>query len=453
MVIETNKLLIEDIAIKIKHDYEFFGNDYVKQYLEYTESDEFIKKINLNKYICLNNDIFFVWIGTLDILNFEYLKVWEHCSSNITIWVDSRTKLYGLHRYILEEISKVRNKSLIEVQNDFYLFCEEHDKLSFDEALEVYALSFRKSFSKILEVQKSKFNSTFSYLSLRYKIKDVSKDLELEHFNNYYKLEIILRGNLCAASDIIRLKILYTFGGIYVDVDTLPYLSQNESKKILDIKKEVNGNLVDIILSNLIIQKHFNIHIISNNLSDKASLIEKYFDSVDKGINKEILRFVNEWSMDKLSFQKIYCHQNGIKISNNANNIQEFNNNIISSVPHSKLLRIILKELDRRYKYIIKRGYTQVHPKIVSRKIEYYERLRNYRMDGIEDEYVTLILSGPTLILETVLGCAYKVFDVDVGAYELSLALRNSVFGIGISKQVMFTIEHINSNWMLKTTI
>ena len=62
-----------------------------------------------------------------------------------------------------------------------------------------------------------------------------------------------------------------------------------------------------------------------------------------------------------------------------------------------------------------------------------------------------MILSGPTLILETVLGCAYKVFDVE--AYELSLALRNSVFGIGINRQVMFTIEHVNSNWMLDTTI
>lgn len=453
MVIETDKLLIEDMAMKIKHDHENFGDSYVKKYLEYTESDEFIRKINLNNLIDIDNNIFFVWIGTLDILKFEYLKVWEHCSVSITIWIDSRTKLYGLHRYILEKISKTTSKSLIEVQNDFYLYCEINDKLSFDEALEAYALSFRKSFSKIIELQKSKFNSSLSYLSLKYNIKDIAKKLDLENFNDYYKLEVVLRGNLCAASDIVRLKILYTFGGIYVDVDTLPYLSQNESKEILDIKEKVNGNLVDIILSNLIIQKHFNINAISSSMSDKILLIVNFFDLVDKRINKQILKFVDNWGMNKLSFQKIHCHKNGIKISSNANNIQEFNNNIIASVPHSKLLKIILNELDRRYKYIIKQGYTQVHPKKNSRKTEYYERLRNYRMDGIEDEYVTLILSGPTLILETVLGCAYKVFDVDVEAYELSLALRHSVFGIGINKQVMFTIEHINSNWMLDTPI
>ena len=116
-------------------------------------------------------------------------------------------------------------------------------------------------------------------------------------------------------------------------------------------------------MSNLIVQKYFNINAIPSNLSDKGSLIVKYFDSVDKRINKEILKFVDGWGMNKLGFQKIYCHKNGIKISSNANNIQEFNNNIIAFVPRSKLLKIILNELDRRYKYIIKQGYTQVHPK------------------------------------------------------------------------------------------
>ena len=127
------------------------------------------------------------------------------------------------------------------------MHCKINNKLSFDEALEAYALSFRKSFPKIIELQKYNFNSSLSYLSLKYNIKDVAKELELDHFNGYYKLEVILRGKLCAASDIVRLKILYTFGCIYVDTDTLPYLSQNESKEMLDIKEKVNGNLVDIV--------------------------------------------------------------------------------------------------------------------------------------------------------------------------------------------------------------
>ncbi|MBO2006751.1 hypothetical protein J4732_07605 [Serratia marcescens] len=39
----------------------------------------------------------------------------------------------------------------------------------------------------------------------------------------YYYYEIILRCNLASASDIIRLLIIYQYGGTYVDVDTLPY--------------------------------------------------------------------------------------------------------------------------------------------------------------------------------------------------------------------------------------
>ena len=39
----------------------------------------------------------------------------------------------------------------------------------------------------------------------------------------YYYYEIILRCNLASASDIIRLLIIYQYGGVYIDVDTLPY--------------------------------------------------------------------------------------------------------------------------------------------------------------------------------------------------------------------------------------
>ena len=42
------------------------------------------------------------------------------------------------------------------------------------------------------------------------------------HENDIYNFEIFFRTNLAAASDVIRLLILYEFGGIYIDIDTLP---------------------------------------------------------------------------------------------------------------------------------------------------------------------------------------------------------------------------------------
>ncbi|MEC6071365.1 TcdA/TcdB catalytic glycosyltransferase domain-containing protein [Serratia nevei] len=46
---------------------------------------------------------------------------------------------------------------------------------------------------------------------------------DFDDFMKYYYYEIILRCNLASASDIIRLLIIYQYGGVYIDVDTLPY--------------------------------------------------------------------------------------------------------------------------------------------------------------------------------------------------------------------------------------
>jgi mannosyltransferase OCH1-like enzyme len=45
-----------------------------------------------------------------------------------------------------------------------------------------------------------------------------------DEFRHYYFREIALRANLAAASDILRLHVIYQFGGVYVDCDTLPSL-------------------------------------------------------------------------------------------------------------------------------------------------------------------------------------------------------------------------------------
>ncbi|WP_446444294.1 TcdA/TcdB catalytic glycosyltransferase domain-containing protein [Serratia marcescens] len=54
----------------------------------------------------------------------------------------------------------------------------------------------------------------------------------------YYYYEIILRHNIASASDIVRLLIIYQYGGTYIDVDTLPYIDNIYHKLNKYIRKK-----------------------------------------------------------------------------------------------------------------------------------------------------------------------------------------------------------------------
>lgn len=233
--------VIQDLAINYQKCLARNDDEYIKEKLTYNESIKFLEKIDLSMLSELPKDIFFVWIGTLEISKFEYLKVWRHCANNITIWFDSRTKLFGIYKEIIKCISEREGLDLLEVQNRFYLDYKNNSCSSLDSALEQFTLKYCPSLKYMIKEAKELFHDSYDELSKYYDLKDVSSlnKINSKDCSANYEMELILRGNLCAASDIVRLSILYELGGIYVDLDTLPYLSQNDSNKILRLKKKL----------------------------------------------------------------------------------------------------------------------------------------------------------------------------------------------------------------------
>ncbi|WP_214644427.1 TcdA/TcdB catalytic glycosyltransferase domain-containing protein, partial [Aliivibrio fischeri] len=68
-------------------------------------------------------------------------------------------------------------------------------------------------------------------------IKNVRESIMAEINSSPYYFELKFRGNLAAASDILRLIILFKYGGVYIDVDTLPIKSK--PLKTIKIKKNM----------------------------------------------------------------------------------------------------------------------------------------------------------------------------------------------------------------------
>ncbi|MGL0944942.1 hypothetical protein ACSTDY_22160 [Vibrio vulnificus] len=109
-------------------------------------------------------------------------------------------------------------------------------------------------------------------------------------------------------------------------------------------------------------------------------------------------------------------------------------------------------EMKKRYDYIFDNKFDSSNTtESFSGNNEYYNRLKDYRLDTLgNNNYVTLIASGPILLLEVILGMSYKVLNLeyDVSQVGVSLALQLPHIGIGYLDQTMYTHEHIKSSWM-----
>ncbi|SMB86613.1 TcdA/TcdB catalytic glycosyltransferase domain-containing protein [Pasteurella testudinis DSM 23072] len=210
----------------------------------------------------------------------------------------------------------------------------------------------------------------------------------------YYQ-ELIMRRNAAAASDILRLCILYKMGGVYVDVDTLPSLKFIYG----DIPLHINANIANIVQSEYYLRKIDFEHWYKTN--------KKIYNLKDLGLP---------------------CPN--IKV----------NRDLISLAAYVSI---------DEYNYIIRNNYDKGVGRI--EKDHYLARLAYYRYDTINKRSnVTLFLSGPILILEVIIGCSYKILDLpdNISPFAISCLLRMAGTGVSIIEHTNYTPGHVRSSWM-----
>ncbi|TQQ69507.1 TcdA/TcdB catalytic glycosyltransferase domain-containing protein, partial [Vibrio cholerae] len=171
----------------------------------------------------LPNHVFFVWIGILK--DKYYLDFW--CMSKVKpiVYYDSKAYLSGYYLTELKNISIKKDINIIEVQNDFFEYFDRNKSklngsfdMSFLQYLEENEIYLRDFYVKKIDQYLSEINinNTIEFIDIN-SIQSLFPDNE---FATFYSYEVILRNNLAAASDIIRLLLLKKQGGMYVDLDT-----------------------------------------------------------------------------------------------------------------------------------------------------------------------------------------------------------------------------------------
>ncbi|MCC4238296.1 hypothetical protein LL266_17595 [Vibrio anguillarum] len=450
-----NISVINDMLIK--YDLE------PKDYFFSTGLDEYFKVIEeSNKNISAPSGVFFVWIGDIPQEAISYINVWKRSTNEkVDLWCDCNFLLAGKIKSIIETIyatDGIPGKTLA-CQDVFYSEVIDYisnENISGDQAI----ISFVEKRKPKLAIQLGKelkdIKTKLEQLGSCVNIKNVAKyDFLSECYYRFYLTEVLLRNNLAAASDILRLSVLYKYGGTYIDVDTLPPLDHIFSKTNLNFGKYVTSkDIVDIFKSKLFIDRVNNDKVsfeaLRENNSKLYSIMEIIDDELPDSLIDDIISTSESDLYQECEIKRI--DKNLISISASKNSIGDFNNNIISSHPRSKLLKIILMEMKKRYDYIFDNKFDSSNStEASSGNNEYYNRLQNYRLDALgNNNYVTLIVSGPILLLEVILGMSYKVLDLeyDVSQVGVSFALQLPHIGIGYLEQTMYTHEHIKSSWM-----
>ncbi|MGP2906182.1 TcdA/TcdB catalytic glycosyltransferase domain-containing protein [Serratia marcescens] len=275
---------------------------------------------------------------------------------------------------------------------------------------------------------------------------------DFDDFMKYYYYEIILRHNIASASDIVRLLIIYQYGGTYIDVDTLPYIDNIYHKLNKYIRKK---GIVEsdsfLLFKTVCFLKKTNSEGVLPEVVIGCDENELGVDAVGFEEIKRLIELdLTDFSLDMiLPLGETYVHKNLLALGSLRRFKGVYFNNFISSHQKSKAVRIILRVMKKRYRFLEKNNC------IFDCYIDdgsrcYLTRILPWRNELTTRNYcVTSVLTGPGLIVEVLLGLAYKAFNIGYLIEPSSIAeyMQNPDFGIALFQHTIDTPDGAYSTW------
>lgn len=400
----------------------------------------------------------FVWIGDLARANLEYMNIWKETNPDkeIYLWVDDSSYIFNFfHKAIGDFVSSQKTATKqeleIEIKNKAYEYILNGLKSNID--LTILVIYFLIE-NKITDKHHESFNYNRPPLLKGIEYRNIN-DLFANNFHElkkFYYYELILRGNFASASDIVRLIIIYQYGGFYLDMDTLPetdyifeklncYLNEKnmaESDFAFSLKTKLILNKLGLINFKEIIEKESHGSVIY--------LAEIDFDEIIQLADEDLYDF----SIEKISpLGKIHVHKNLFSLGSLKNIKGAYFNSFIASHAKSKGLNIIIRTMKKRYKFIEKNNCIFL-PFRASKETCYLTRILTWRTELYTRDYVvTSALTGPGLIVECLLGIVYHLLDLSPSLNPSSVAveLQNEKYGIALFQHNLYTPDGNDSSW------
>lgn len=390
----------------------------------------------------------FVWIGDWSKADLSYLPVWRKFNPGLTLqlWTDSVGGSSAHMQQCLQRYAASNpEQSLFNLQNAAFDFI--YSRIMRGESFNSSVAAFLNTHGIIFDERLIADNGCcIPDLPDQTVVRDINSlfESDLLPYRKHYFYELILRGNFAAASDIIRLLILYREGGTYIDLDTLPDLTslfsatiEAESKFSLNHDEQIclakTSAFLEWYKNGKILS--FDYEIFINNITelshnDRLILSESIKRDVETLRNKRLLPLGEISVHPDLMLMGAVSFLPGI-----------FYNNMMSSAPGSRLIKLIIKYIARNYRYLERSG-ALYSPHINAGRNEFEALLVHYRHTfGTLSDPVTLRLTGPGAIIGTLISLIYRLIPETqhIPAEELGVLLQDDTVGLTIKKQTMDT--------------
>ncbi|MGF6190995.1 TcdA/TcdB catalytic glycosyltransferase domain-containing protein [Serratia sp. 2723] len=405
---------------------------------------------NLHVFKKLNSKIIhFIWIGKMSKTQLKHVELWAKHNNDyrIMLWIDPKTLLAG-------ELLKAKKNTLrsdrtgkqeaLRIQRECWCFSQEKHGVN-DEIIAEYLIKTpSKTTLNSLHKKREKAYRDFIYL------KSSHNNIEIMDINNLtskvknrieydiYKLEIFYRTNLAAASDVIRLLILLEFGGIYIDIDTLPKINISfpNTERYLTNNDRLEGNheKIEAMKNTMVFEKFWGIR----------SEGKKFLETNDY-INRPALFNAMKKDLCNIETNSIFSGLQEIKIpfdipliSRNNKNINVFFSNVIVANSHSMTINRAL--------CIIKENYREIT--CLLEKNSQNDFISNYTLDGYKNSSrITLKISGPGVLLRAIILTIIDTLELPKDISEPALlGLINT--HLSFTEQTMETETGLTSSWM-----
>ena len=392
----------------------------------------------------------FIWIGDPAKADLRYLPVWRRFNPGtaLQLWTDDSSSLCGHFHLCLENRAlNCPQISLSELQNEAFDYI--YPRVVRGETFNAAATDYLRMSGTGDEMEIiSPENQHTEYALPEGVIKrNIQSLLSHTHssYRKYYYYEIILRGNLAAASDIIRLMILHRHGGTYIDVDTLPYLSDvfNITRKVEEQLSLENDERICLAKSAAFMawfEKQSDVMAEARDfISDITELTE---------VNQHLLISSILSDIIGIDINKITPLNTNLKVFPELMLIGAtdflpgvYYNNFLCSVPRSKLVKMVLQNIAKRYAFLERHGAIFCVG-IKAAPLRHSEILTGYRShDTSLSSPVTRWLTGPGVIIDTVIQLAYRIMPASTvhQPEHLGVLLHRDEFGLTLKLQTLDT--------------
>lgn len=410
------------------------------------------------------DNLHFIWIGRLKDGDFSYLKIWHltHPGKKLCLWQDKEQALcvtlhHCLREHVSENMAVDHGQALVELQNTAFHEILEEMGNGVDFNMAVISFLFRKGIIDCERKECLKIEAENDVCEGNLDFACFCDINELfvgpfAEFKKYYYYEILLRGNPAAASDIVRLIILALYGGIYLDIDTLPSLDSVflQTDALLEKKDLVGNESVCLARSQAFIDHLSHRHPGGEKVKAHLSAIKRIPVALQEDIYSTIMRDLNEFSFKQFSpLPAIMVYPDFLALSSLPKLEGVYFNNVIAACSGSKSIRLILTAIKRRYGYLEKSKalfsvpvhLDEDHP--LSMLLDY----RRERLLGIST--VTLSLTGPGVIIDTMIRLARVILKppAELTPYSLSVFMQNEACGVAFFNQTLDTPMGLSSCW------